>query len=402
MGIGEMGELGDMGMHINMNMGMVMNNMNNMNSMNFGEIGAVEARGPNASGNSNSNSNSNGAVQEAAARRRRDVRTARDKLGEQFEELKGVLPRRDAGGELTAKSQILEHSLGVLRQLMTRATTLAVELAVVSPEATHRWVQDVSDDGRRPIEHTVAAVMKLFCWSRRWQYAEWWTLDETSNVDVGGGNGNGNGNGSMDGDTNSNGNTNGNGGERRTGDEARNANNTDIDIDINIGATREEETSSHTNVNMNHSAASPDNVQACVIRDCVSVMKLTRTLINVKTCTRDVTAFARMSKDFQFRPRYGMPGRVWTSRRAEWLPTLGDADSYRRSSLAHKFGMKTCLAVPVVLGGQVHSVMAFYAQTSLPFNSKCHDLATTLSQSLANIYSPHPSDGWDVSFQRML
>lgn len=90
-----------------------------------------------------------------------------------------------------------------------------------------------------------------------------------------------------------------------------------------------------------------------------------------------------------------MPGRVWSSRRAEWLAGLGDKDSYKRATLAQECGMKSCLAVPVLLGGQVHSVMAFYSSQTRPFNSQCHDLATTLAEALAQIYSPQTASGWE-------
>lgn len=311
---------------------------------------------------------------QSAARRRRDVRTARDKLGEQFEELRAVLPKR-SDTELNAKSQILEHSLLVLRELMTRATTLAVELAVVTPEATHRWMQDVSDDGSRPVEHTVMAVMKLFCWSRAWHYAEWWTLDEQSVVD---------------------------GPDAHIFDPGR-------DSASDLTAANSEATRPVASGNGTKGPAAADNAQRCVIRDSVSVMRLSRTLINVKGLSsdegqrdKDLAQFAQVSKNYQFRPRIGMPGRVWSSGLAEWLPGLDDSESYRRSTLAQDFGMKTCLAVPVVLGGQVHSVMAFYATEARSYNSNCHDLATTLAESLASIYSPQSTSyGWDVAMKRM-
>lgn len=308
--------------------------------------------------------NKEGGKNDSVARRRRDVRTARDRLGEQFDELRSVLPKKD-GSDLTAKSQILERALSVLRSLMERTTTLAVELAVVSPEATHRWLQDVSDDGRRPVEATVSQVMKLFCWSRKWQYAEWWTLDE-QRADLAG----------ADADTFFPG--------RPTSDEL---------VAANSEAARP--------------ATGPENMQACVIRDSVSVMRLARTLINTSSSDGDTSSsndrrvnlekFADISKKYQFRPRMGMPGRVWSSRRAEWLPGLQDNETYKRSPLADEFGMKSCLAIPVVLGGQVHSVMAFYSTTPRSYNAQCHDLATSLAESIAGIYSPAGGNGWDAA-----
>lgn len=311
--------------------------------------------------------------QGTTAARRRHPRSARDRLGDQFEELRAVLPKPPKT-ELTAKSQILEHSLGVMRDLMTRATNLSVELAVVTPEATHAWMRDVSDDGRKPLAETVGNVMKLFCWSRNWQYAEWWALDEQTNLS------------GPNADVFDPG---------RGGAEEVVSANAEVANPVTIGTSA-----------VNGDA--PENLQCCIIRDSVSVMRLARTLIDMRNIQpgngqggTDLSQFAKISRNYQFRPRDGMPGRVWTSRRAEWLPELDDSEVFRRSPLAREFGMKTCLAVPVVLGGQVHSVMAFYSTKQRAYDSTCHDLATTLAEALAAIYSPQPSSsGWDATLSK--
>lgn len=300
-------------------------------------------------------------------RRRRDVRAARDRLGEQFEQLRRVLPDPPSGVELNAKAQVLEHSLDVIQSLMKRATELAMELAVVSPEATRRWVRMAADDGRKPLMHSVSRIMKLFAARKDWRYAEWWTLDEKRNVNEEDDEKEG---GANDGDT--------------------------VEHEMPVGVTDD-----------------PSNVHGCVVRDPVSVMRLGWTLIqrsaaNVLSASteerkeeEDLARFARASSGFEFKPQIGMPGRVWTSRRAEWLIDLGDKEIFLRSPLAKQFGMKTCLAVPIQFGGHVHSVMAFYSREVRGYNPDCYDLACLLSQCLEEVYSPSNAGPWQISDENL-
>lgn len=296
----------------------------------------------------------------AVHRRRRDVRAARDRLGEQFDHLRHVLPDPPPGVELSAKAQVLEHSLDVIQRLMKRVTDLAMELAVVTPEATRRWVRNTADDGRKPFLNTVVLIMKLFAARRQWRYAEWWTLDEKRNAD-------------------------------------------DEDIETNAD-TYADDVEKPAGV-----VDDPSNVHGCVVRDTISVMRLGWTLIQRSPDTmpsestkealeaESLTQFARVSQNFEFRPRVGMPGRVWTSRRAEWLINLEDHETFIRSPVAEKFGMKTCLAVPIQFGGHVHSVMAFYSREARTYSPECYDLVCLLAQSLEEVYSPRSSGPWHLS-----
>ena len=299
----------------------------------------------------------------AVNRRRRDVRAARDRLGEQFELLRRALPDPPPGVELAAKAQVLEHSLEVIQRLMNRATTLSMELAVVSPEATRRWVQRTADDGRKPLLDTVVSVMKLFAAKRKWRYAEWWTLDERQNADE--------------------------------------------ELDFYAG---EEDVFGFDGEKPGGVVDDPSNIHGCVVRDTISVMRLGWTLIQRSTDLADLepsvedeederlAQFAKASKQFEFRPRVGMPGRVWTSRRAEWLINLEDQETFIRSPLAEEFGMKTCLAVPIQFGGHVHSVMAFYSRESRSYSPECYDLVTLLAKSLEEVYSPRSNGPWHINY----
>lgn len=371
----------------------------------------------------------------AILRRRREVRAARDKLSELFEQLRRVLPGgAKTNAEPTAKAQVLEQSVRVIEQLMERATFLSVELAVASPRATRAWVHTCANGGQRPIARTVAGVMKLFATRKDWRYAEWWTLDERHHKqqqqqDA-----------TMDAHTEGRLSTsvhpcddgrdtsmavryfeNASAGENQNGCQSG----------INGGVDRPAETTTATtwgedsHIPGDKPAGVLDdlvNAHGCVVRDSTSVMRLTWTLVHRRT-RRHTSAsttssspsglpatsanaaspdddenalleFARQSQQFEFRPRVGMPGRVWTSRRAEWLTNLHDAEVFIRSPLAERFGMETCLAVPIQFGGHVHSVMAFFSQHARPYDPDTYDLACTLAQCIEDVYSPNRSGPW--------
>lgn len=296
----------------------------------------------------------------ASDRRRRDVRAARDRLSEQYDQLRRVLPDPPAGVELTPKAAVLEYTLKVINDLMARAAELALELAVVTPEATRRWVRNCADDGRKPLVTAVSSVMKMFAARRGWRYAEWWTLDE-----------------------------------RKVQAEEMNDGN---------GRGVEDENGRLVGV-----LEEPRNVHGCVVRDSVSVMRLGWTLIHRATGVQGegteedeaLAEFARRSRGFQFEPRVGMPGRVWTSRRTEWLIDLADRETFIRSPLAAQFGMKTCLGVPIQFGGHVHSVMAFYSREVRAYNTECHDLAILLSKCIEEVYSPGSGGPWQVNTESL-
>lgn len=327
-------------------------------------------------------------------RRRRDVRAARDRLSDQFDQLRRVLPSPPDGVELTAKAHVLEHSLNVIQSLMHRATFLAMELAVVSPDATRRWVRVCAQDGQKPLLHTVAAVMKLFAARTQWRYGEWWTLDECV----------------VPSSRTAHSNAIDNGDKLHCDNDAMESTALDTDQSQMMVEGRENDMDTDEAERPVGVLDDPGNVHGCVVRDSTSVMKLAWTLVQRQNSDfhdgdpadvdsdeeTKLTKFARASEKFEFRPRIGMPGRVWTSRRAEWLMDLKDRETFIRSRLAEEFGMQTCLAVPIQFGGHVHSVMAFYSRQYRPYDPDCFDLACILSKSLEEVYSPSNATPWQI------
>lgn len=94
--------------------------------------------------------------------------------------------------------------------------------------------------------------------------------------------------------------------------------------------------------------------------------------------------FSKASEKLHFRAKEGVPGRVWSSMRPEWVTGLTDEKRFRRCELARKYGLKVCLGVPVTITGRVDGVMCFYDVKHRPYDTQCLELAVRLAWALGN------------------
>jgi PAS domain S-box-containing protein len=62
-------------------------------------------------------------------------------------------------------------------------------------------------------------------------------------------------------------------------------------------------------------------------------------------------------------PGVGLPGRVWSSRKAFWIPDLGVDAVFPRVALAAKGGLHCAFAFPIMLGSEVTGVMEFFSRS---------------------------------------
>ena len=60
----------------------------------------------------------------------------------------------------------------------------------------------------------------------------------------------------------------------------------------------------------------------------------------------------------------GLPGRVWASRRAEWIVDLTLDDNFPRARTVRHIGLRAGFAFPVTVGGEIEVVLEFYSPDS--------------------------------------
>ncbi|HEY9851711.1 MAG TPA: EAL domain-containing protein [Leptolyngbyaceae cyanobacterium] len=79
------------------------------------------------------------------------------------------------------------------------------------------------------------------------------------------------------------------------------------------------------------------------------------------SCSDRLILFRQQSEKQTYPPGIGLPGRVWVSKQPEWHRDISiqPADLFPRAAAAKKHGLKAALAIPIMVGDRVLSVLVF-------------------------------------------
>jgi PAS domain S-box-containing protein len=73
--------------------------------------------------------------------------------------------------------------------------------------------------------------------------------------------------------------------------------------------------------------------------------------------------FEDVTRAAGFPPGIGLPGRVWSSGRTEWIPDVTRDDNFPRARVAASVGLHGAIGFPILIGGQVLGVMEFFSHS---------------------------------------
>jgi PAS domain S-box-containing protein len=76
----------------------------------------------------------------------------------------------------------------------------------------------------------------------------------------------------------------------------------------------------------------------------------------------NVHAFIDATQRVAFTSGMGLPGRVWSSRKAFWIPDVVVDDNFPRAAEAAEGGLHSAFAFPIILDGEVTGVMEFFSR----------------------------------------
>jgi signal transduction histidine kinase len=95
----------------------------------------------------------------------------------------------------------------------------------------------------------------------------------------------------------------------------------------------------------------------------------------------EVPEFERVSREFTFIRGLGLPGRVWSSLKPEYIPDVVPDDNFPRVSIAEREGLHAAFGFPILLGGEVLGVIEFFSrEIRQPDQELLNMLATIGSQ----------------------
>ncbi len=86
--------------------------------------------------------------------------------------------------------------------------------------------------------------------------------------------------------------------------------------------------------------------------------------------------FYEFSRLYTFKPGEGLPGTAWEEKHSQWLDDVSASPLYLRAEKAKEFGLKAGAAIPILSGGDVVGIMAFYHTL---FRKEDHDLMKAVS-----------------------
>lgn len=97
--------------------------------------------------------------------------------------------------------------------------------------------------------------------------------------------------------------------------------------------------------------------------------------------------FIESSKTFKFQPGVGLPGRVWSSKKAEWIKDVtADISVFPRADGAVKAGLKAGFGVPIVAGDRVLTVLEFFTFKPREKDNRLIDIISAVSAQLGNVF----------------
>jgi signal transduction histidine kinase/DNA-binding NarL/FixJ family response regulator/HPt (histidine-containing phosphotransfer) domain-containing protein len=102
-------------------------------------------------------------------------------------------------------------------------------------------------------------------------------------------------------------------------------------------------------------------------------------------CIKDeLMPFRRISRELKFPPNVGLPGRVWSSKKPEWIEDVSACPNkaFLRQEVAQAVGIKAALGVPIIADDEVIAVLALFLCERRPQDDHLVQLVSTIAAQL--------------------
>lgn len=108
---------------------------------------------------------------------------------------------------------------------------------------------------------------------------------------------------------------------------------------------------------------------------------------NARYCiVKDIEIFAEESIKFKFPPGVGLPGRVWISKKPEWMRDVTLNGNFPRKQIAMEVGLKSAVAIPIIADNEVVAILDFMAHEVKKEDERLIGLISTIASQLGMIF----------------
>ncbi len=101
----------------------------------------------------------------------------------------------------------------------------------------------------------------------------------------------------------------------------------------------------------------------------------------------DLLRFAEESRKFTFPPGVGVPGKVWQSRKPEWVIDVTQDMAFIRAPQAKLADLKSCIGIPVMAGEDVVAVLDFFVRDVKEEDEKLIELMSSVARELGLLFN---------------
>jgi signal transduction histidine kinase/FixJ family two-component response regulator len=101
----------------------------------------------------------------------------------------------------------------------------------------------------------------------------------------------------------------------------------------------------------------------------------------------DLLDYINQSLLIKFAPNVGLPGRIWSSKKPEWLEdiSLAPDEIFLRNHMAAKAGLKACFGIPILVENRVIAILSFFNTTAILCQIRIMELMKALATQLGSI-----------------
>lgn len=97
--------------------------------------------------------------------------------------------------------------------------------------------------------------------------------------------------------------------------------------------------------------------------------------------------FRHQSEKFRFAPGEGLPGRVWSSGKLEWIGDVSQENHqvFHRTRIAAAAGLRGALAIPIAFGFEVLAVLVFFQKHEMAPDERSLELVNAVATQLGSM-----------------
>lgn len=102
---------------------------------------------------------------------------------------------------------------------------------------------------------------------------------------------------------------------------------------------------------------------------------------------RQLENFVEQSKNFTFAPSIGLPGKIWLSKKLEWIEDISIEPEpiFMRGQIALEVGLKTALGIPIIANDQVLTILAFFKKEQSKPEQRLIDIVQAVATQLSSL-----------------